>query len=82
MVKHIESWNVEPSAVVKSLLKPSAKKPSNSWEKSVLGLKSPSLGMPSLEHAGSTGLFWAIHFIISASPCALSVACGICLSCT
>ena len=36
MVKHIESWNVEPGAVVKSLLKPSAKKPSNSWEKSVL----------------------------------------------
>ena len=35
-MKHIESWNVEPSAVVKSLLKPSAKKPSNSWEKSVL----------------------------------------------
>ncbi|CAK0781517.1 hypothetical protein CVIRNUC_005393 [Coccomyxa viridis] len=33
VVKHIESWNVEPSAVVKSLLKPSAKKPSNSWEK-------------------------------------------------
>ena len=36
VVKHIESWNVEPSAVVKSLLKPSAKKPSNSWEKSAL----------------------------------------------
>ena len=36
VVKHIESWNVEPGAVVKSLLKPSAKKPSNSWEKSAL----------------------------------------------
>ena len=33
MVKHIESWNVEPGAVVKSLLNPSARKPTNSWEK-------------------------------------------------
>ena len=34
MVKHIESWNVEPGAVVKSLLNPSTtRKPTNSWEK-------------------------------------------------
>lgn len=34
VVKHIESWNVEPGAVVKSLLNPSTKKPTTSWEKS------------------------------------------------
>lgn len=32
VVKHIESWDVEPGAVVKSLLKPSARIPSNNWE--------------------------------------------------
>ena len=56
MVKHIESWNVEPSAVVKSLLKPSAKKPSNSWEKSVLGLHlSAYLHLNMLDPPGSSG---------------------------
>lgn len=34
VVKHIESWNVKPGAVVKSLLNPSTKKPTTSWEKS------------------------------------------------
>lgn len=31
VVKHIESWDVEPGAVVRSLLKPSSRAPSNNW---------------------------------------------------
>ncbi|CAL5221288.1 g3454 [Coccomyxa viridis] len=38
VVKHIESWNVEPGAVVKSLLNPSTKKPTTNWEKVFKGL--------------------------------------------
>lgn len=32
VVKHIESWDVEPGKVVRNLLKPSARMPSNQWE--------------------------------------------------
>lgn len=32
VVEHIESWDVEPAKVVKNLLKPSTKVPSNSWQ--------------------------------------------------
>ena len=32
VVEHIESWDVEPGKVVKSLLKPSAKIPTNNWD--------------------------------------------------
>ncbi|KAL4425556.1 hypothetical protein ABPG75_009572 [Micractinium tetrahymenae] len=32
VVKHIESWDVEPARVVKQLLKPSAKIPATQWE--------------------------------------------------
>ena len=86
-MKHIESWNVEPSAVVKSLLKPSAKKPSNSWEKSVPPsshphLTSPSLGMPSLRHARSTALFRAVHSSLPSLSCAFGAGCVACRSCT
>ena len=31
VVEHIESWDVEPAAVVKSLLRPSSRAPANSW---------------------------------------------------
>lgn len=33
VIEHIESWDVEPAAVVKSLLRPSSKAPANSWAK-------------------------------------------------
>ena len=33
VIKHIEAWDVEPSAVVRSLLKPSSRAPTNSWVK-------------------------------------------------
>ena len=87
MVKHIESWNVEPGAVVKSLLKPSAKKPSNSWEKSVLTSHHISISHPHLSACLHLNMLdplcsRGIHFSLSASPCALSAACVICLSCT
>lgn len=32
VIEHIESWDVEPSKVVGSLLKPSAKIPTNNWD--------------------------------------------------
>jgi hypothetical protein len=32
VVKHIESWDVEPGKVVRQLLKPAAKTPRNRWE--------------------------------------------------
>lgn len=32
VVKHIEAWDVEPSRVVKELLKPASKTPQNEWE--------------------------------------------------
>jgi hypothetical protein len=32
VVEHIESWDVKPGAVVKSLLKPSAKIPTSNWD--------------------------------------------------
>ncbi|EIE19457.1 hypothetical protein COCSUDRAFT_31253 [Coccomyxa subellipsoidea C-169] len=31
VIKHIESWDVEPAAVVRSLLKPSTRAPANNW---------------------------------------------------
>ena len=32
MVKHIEAWDVEPGAVVRSLIRPSARMPTTPWE--------------------------------------------------
>lgn len=32
VVEHIESWDVEPAKVVRNLLKPSSKVPTNSWQ--------------------------------------------------
>ncbi len=53
-MKHIESWNVEPGAVVKSLLNPSAKKPTTSWEKyaNALSLLSVLTHLIQFLHAG------------------------------
>ena len=38
MVEHRESWEVEPAAVVRSLLKPTAQVPTNFWEVLMLSL--------------------------------------------
>jgi hypothetical protein len=38
VVKHIESWDVEPSKVLLQLLKPANKKPANKTEAFMLGL--------------------------------------------
>lgn len=32
VVKHIEAWDVEPGAVVRSLIRPSARMPTTPWE--------------------------------------------------
>jgi hypothetical protein len=32
VVKHIEAWDVEPGPVVRSLIRPSARMPTNAWE--------------------------------------------------
>jgi len=38
VVKHIESWDVEPSKVLLQLLRPANKKPANKTESFMLGL--------------------------------------------
>lgn len=40
MVKHIEAWDVEPGPVVRSLIRPSARMPTNTWEAFMAALDS------------------------------------------
>lgn len=38
MIKHIESWDIEPGKVVKQLLRPASSSPTNNAEKFMLAL--------------------------------------------
>lgn len=49
-MKHIESWDVEPARVVRSLLKPTAKVPSTFWE----------VFMASLHDGDATGVWYCL----------------------
>lgn len=64
VVKHIESWDVEPARVVRQLLKPSAKVPATQWE--VL--------MSSLHDGDAVGIWFALSSKVASVALPLSVA--------
>lgn len=68
--KHIESWDVEPSKVLKRLLKPTARTPSTRWEKSMLALHDGNaagfLGQALLPLAQIVGILLAISLLLKA----------------
>ena len=68
VVQHNERWDVEPAAVLKGLLKPSAAEPTTAWEKGMLALAEGNVG--GLWAASSDGVA-----LVSAPIVVVSIAC-------